>query len=126
MQGGSLINSTNRPIVYLVEKAGLRESSRSCDNTDMGPLENLEQWDDFVKDRYQPNKKQEEFRQYNDTTPPVVREFYRQNHANQTVEFVREKKQQYLAKQKGPKSIWDAMEYLNTLVDDSDPDTDLS
>jgi len=92
----------------------------------MGPLENLEQWDDFVKDRYQPNKKQEEFRQYDDSTPPVVREFYRLNHAHQTFDFVQAKKQEYLAKQKSKMSIWEAQEYLNTLVDDSDPDTDLS
>ena len=92
----------------------------------MGPLENLEQWDDFVKDRYRPNKSKEEFRQYNESTPPVVREFYRLNHTNQTVDFVRQKKQQYLAKQKSEMSIWEAMEFLNTLVDDSDPDTDLT
>ena len=92
----------------------------------MGPLENLEQWDDFVKERYKPNKAKEEFRQYNDSTPPVVREFYRLNHTQQTVDFVRRKKQQYLARQKSKMSIWEAMEYLNTLVDDSDPDTDLS
>jgi inositol oxygenase len=92
----------------------------------MGPLQNLEQWDDFVGQRYKPDKKQEEFRQYNDSTPPGVREFYRLNHAHQTVDFVREKKQQYLAKQRGPMSIWEALDYLNTLVDESDPDTDLS
>jgi inositol oxygenase len=92
----------------------------------MGPLQNLEQWDDFVGQRYQPDKKQEEFRQYNDSTPPGVREFYRLNHAHQTVDFVRQKKQQYLAKQRGPMSIWEALDYLNTLVDESDPDTDLS
>jgi inositol oxygenase len=92
----------------------------------MGPLQNLEQWDDFVGQRYQPDKKQEEFRQYNDSAPPGVREFYRLNHTHQTVDFVRQKKQQYLAKQRGPKSIWEALDYLNTLVDESDPDTDLS
>jgi inositol oxygenase len=92
----------------------------------MGPLENLEQWDDFVQERYKPNKSKEEFRQYNDSTPPVVREFYRLNHTNQTLDFVRQKKQQYLARQKNQMGIWEAMEYLNTLVDDSDPDTDLS
>jgi inositol oxygenase len=92
----------------------------------MGPLENLEQWDDFVKDRYRPNKSKDEFRQYNESTPPVVREFYRLNHTNQTLDFVRQKKQQYLPKQKSQMSIWEAMDYLNTLVDDSDPDTDLS
>jgi inositol oxygenase len=93
---------------------------------DMGPLENLEQWDDFVQERYKPNKSKEEFRQYNESTPPVVREFYRLNHTHQTLDFVRQKKQQYLSKQKSQMGIWEAMEYLNTLVDDSDPDTDLS
>jgi inositol oxygenase len=55
-----------------------------------------------------------------------VAEFYRQNHAQQTVEFVRAKRAQYLGLERGKKSIWEAAEYLNTLVDDSDPDTDLS
>src|SRR5229473_4669229 len=92
----------------------------------MGPLASLEQWDDFVQERYQPNKKQEEFRQYDDSTPPVVREFYRLNHTHQTVDFVRQKKRQYLGKNRGKMSIWEALDYLNTLVDESDPDTDLS
>jgi inositol oxygenase len=92
----------------------------------MGPLQNLEQWDDFVGQRYKPDKKEEEFRKYDDSTPPVVREFYRLNHTYQTVDFVREKKQQYLAKQRGLMNIWEALDYLNTLVDESDPDTDLS
>ncbi len=92
----------------------------------MGPLQNLEQWDDFVGQRYQQDKKQDDFRKYDDSTPPGVREFYRLNHTHQTVDFVREKKQQYLAKQRGAMSIWEALDYLNTLVDESDPDTDLS
>jgi len=92
----------------------------------MGPLENLEQWDDYVQERYRPNKAQEEFRQYDDSTPPRVREFYRLNHTHQTMDFVRAKKQQYAAKQKGAMGIWEAMERLETLVDESDPDTSLS
>ena len=92
----------------------------------MGPLENLEQWDDFVVQRYDPNKKTEEFRQYNETTPPGVREFYRLNHANQTREYVLTKKNEYVPGKRRSMGIWEAMEYLNTLVDDSDPDTDLS
>src|ERR1700676_4193502 len=92
----------------------------------MGPLQKPQQWDDFVGQRYQQDKKQEEFRKYNDSTPPGVREFYRLNHTHQTVDFLREKKQQYLAKQRGLMRIWEALDYPNTLVDESDPDTDLS
>jgi inositol oxygenase len=92
----------------------------------MGPLENLEQWDDFVKGRYDPTKTAEQFRVYDETTPPGVREFYRLNHIYQSRDFVLRKKREYLAKQKGEMGIWEALDFLNTLVDDSDPDTDLS
>ena len=83
-------------------------------------------WDDYVAARYRPGKSEDEFRNYSPDTTPAVAEFYRQNHAGQTVEFVRAKRAQYLALERGKKSIWEAAEYLNTLVDDSDPDTDLS
>ena len=94
--------------------------------TASGPLENLSQWEDNLKERYKAGRKQEEFRQYDDKTPPVVREFYRQNHTNQTRDYVLSKQRQYSALDKTEMGIWEAMEFLNTLVDDSDPDTDLS
>jgi inositol oxygenase len=91
-----------------------------------GPLESLEQWDDFVKDRYDPNRAKDEFRQYTPEAPAGVREFYRLNHSHQTREFVQQKKRQFLTLDRRHMGIWEALEYLNTLVDDSDPDTDLS
>ena len=90
-----------------------------------GPLESLEQWDDHVKGRYRADRKKEEFRVYDASTPPVVREFYRQNHAFQTYEFAAEKLAEYRPLQKAKMGVW-AMDRLNELVDDSDPDTDLS
>ncbi len=90
-----------------------------------GPLENLEQWDEFVQQRYDPNKKTENFRDYSNTTPGV-REFYRLNHTHQTRDFVKQKQNEYTPLNKRKMAIWEALEYLNTLVDDSDPDTDLS
>jgi len=92
----------------------------------MQPLEKLEDWDDFTTTRYDPNRKTEDFRRYDDAAPSGVKEFYRQNHTFQTRDFVLEKKREYLAKQKRKMGIWEALDYLNTLVDDSDPDTDLS
>lgn len=90
------------------------------------PLQGLGQWDDAVKQRYNPNRKPDEFRQHTDDAPAVVREFYRLNHTGQTVDFVRGKKREYLPLRRKTMGIWEAMEYLDTLVDDSDPDTDLS
>jgi inositol oxygenase len=90
------------------------------------PLQRLDDWDDFVASRYSEGKSEEEFRNYSAEANPGVAEFYRQNHAFQTVDFVRAKRTEYLGLSRGTKSIWEAAEYLNTLVDDSDPDTDLS
>jgi len=86
----------------------------------------LDQWDDFVGERYDPNRKTEDFRKFDESAPAGVREFYRENHARQTRQFVQEKKRQYAGRTRGEMSIWEACEYLNTLVDESDPDTDLS
>ena len=86
----------------------------------------MEQWEDFVQQRYNPERTKDEFRQYNEKASPIVREFYRQNHALQTLDFVRAKKKQYYGLNQRTMGIWEAGEYLNSLVDDSDPDTDLS
>jgi inositol oxygenase len=51
-----------------------------------------------------------------------VREFYKQNHTHQTHDFVLAKKKEFLAFNRRAMSPWAALDYLNTLVDDSDPD----
>ena len=89
-------------------------------------LSNMEQWDEFVSDRYDPNRKTVDFRKYDDSAPAGVREFYRLNHTQQTREFVLAKKRQYAGRTRSEMGIWEALNYLNTLVDDSDPDTDLT
>jgi inositol oxygenase len=71
------------------------------------------------------DKKVEDFRAY-EPAPERVHTFYRLNHAHQTRAFVQAKKQQYLGLDHQRMGIWPALEYLNTLVDDSDPDTELS
>ena len=90
------------------------------------PLQELDEWDDFVASRYQEGKSEEEFRNYQADANPTVTEFYRQNHAYQTLDFVLKKKGEYCGLTRGKKSIWEMAEYLNQLVDDSDPDTDLT
>ncbi len=86
----------------------------------------MEQWDEFLQGRYREGKSDEEFRQYDATATPGVAEFYRLNHENQTVDYVLGKEKEYFGLTRGQKSIWQAADFLNTLVDDSDPDTDLT
>ena len=90
------------------------------------PLSNLDQWENFVGGRYKEAKSESEFRQYDAEANPRVAEFYRSNHENQTLNYVMGKEKQYFGLTRGEKSVWEAAEYLNTLVDDSDPDTDLT
>lgn len=58
-------------------------------------------------------------------TDPVA-EFYRLNHKYQTLAFASAKIEQYGALNLTRMGIWEACELLNTLVDDSDPDTSLT
>ena len=88
------------------------------------PLRSLEQWDDFVAERYKPGKSQQEFRSYDDA-PQGVKDLYRLNHENQTLDFVRAKHREYAERNRATTTMWEALERLNELVDDSDPDTDL-
>ena len=90
------------------------------------PLANLDEWEDSLRERYRAPQEKTSFRDYGTTVRPSVREFYRLNHRFQTFEFVQEKKRQYLRKDHRVMGIWEAMEFLNTLVDDSDPDTELT
>src|ERR1700737_363022 len=90
------------------------------------PLSNLDQGEALVQGRSKEGKPETEFRQHDATVNPGVAEFYRLNPQHQTVDYVLGKEKQYFGLTRGKKSVWEAAEYLNTLVDDSDPDTDLS
>ena len=63
-----------------------------------------------------------DFRNYAADARPSVREFYRLNHRHQTLDFVLKKKAQYLSRDRRTMGVWDALEYLNTLVVGSGPD----
>jgi len=92
------------------------------------PLRSLDDWEDEVVARYpQPGQKaREDYRNYDAPARDNVREFYRLHHQHQTYEFVLAKKREYLTLDHRAMTVLEAMEYLNTLVDDSDPDIDLS
>ena len=67
-------------------------------------------------------KSEEEFRDYSDSVPLHVKEFYRKNHAFQTVNSVMSKRAEFLPLKRELLSMWEAVERLGTIVDESDPD----
>lgn len=103
----------------------------TVNRAEINPLSSLDVWEDDLLDRYPDpeniadGKTTEEFRNYDSPARDSVREFYRLNHTYQTYRFVAEKKKDYLRFNKKEMPVWKAFDFLNTLVDDSDPDTDL-
>jgi inositol oxygenase len=93
------------------------------------PLESLDHWEEDLLIRYpEPQKtakSKEEFRNYEKPARDTVKEFYRLNHTYQTYEFVSQKRADYLKFDKKEMPVWSAFDFLNTLVDDSDPDIEL-
>jgi inositol oxygenase len=95
------------------------------------PLANLDEWEMDVLKRYPDpdaiatNKATEAFRDYEAEQRDSVKEFYRLNHQYQSYDFVLRKKTDFLQFNKKEMAIWKAFDFLNELVDDSDPDTDL-
>jgi inositol oxygenase len=95
------------------------------------PLKSLDEWEDDILRRYPDpetiatSKSTEAYRNYETPVRDTVKEFYKLNHTHQTYDFVMQKKAEFLQFNRKAMPIWDAFTFLNQLVDDSDPDTDL-
>lgn len=71
-------------------------------------------------------KEKDEFRNYADSTrQQTVEAFYRLNHTHQTYKFASEKNAFYKQLGRCELTVWEVIELLDTVVDDSDPDTDV-
>ena len=85
-------------------------------------------WEEFVVASVYPEpgmKAKADYRNYDTPTRDTVREFYRENHRHQTYDFVQRKRREFLALERKRMSVFEACDFLNTLVDDSDPDIEL-
>lgn len=68
-----------------------------------------------------------EFRNYvNSSRQERVANFYKINHEKQTLDFVLQMKKDFLPLRRTEMSLWDAILKLDSIVDQSDPDTDSS
>jgi inositol oxygenase len=77
------------------------------------------------KSEFDAEKDKTKFRQYEDACDRV-KSFYKEQHEKQTVAFNLKARNDFKAKTRAEMTIWEAMEKLNTLIDESDPDTSLS
>ena len=88
-----------------------------------------EAWEEFVQEQVYPEpgtKAKEDYRNYDNPARETVRRFYEENHRKQTYDFVQAKRAEFLQLNRREMSVFEACDFLNTLVDDSDPDIDLA
>lgn len=82
-----------------------------------------ENWEDPSK--FLLNVDTKRFRQY-ELACGRVKQFYEEQHRYQTVAYNLQARINFKTKTRAKMSIWDALEKLNRLLDESDPDTELS
>ncbi|SCU84637.1 LAFA_0D11100g1_1 [Lachancea sp. 'fantastica'] len=70
-------------------------------------------------------KNSDDFRQYHQAKSRV-RDFYKEQHEKQTMAFNLQARVNFKTKTRAKMTIWDALCKLSMLIDDSDPDTELS
>lgn len=70
-------------------------------------------------------KDKTKFRQYEEANDKV-KNFYKEQHTKQTVAYNLKARNDFKSKTRAEMTIWEAMEKLNSLIDESDPDTSLS
>ncbi len=70
-------------------------------------------------------KDKAQFRMYENACDRV-KDFYREQHEKQTVAYNLKARNDFRSRTRAEMTIWEAMEKLNTLIDESDPDTSLS
>ncbi|KAI0891615.1 DUF706-domain-containing protein [Annulohypoxylon nitens] len=77
------------------------------------------------KSKFDSEKDKTQFRQYEEACDRV-KNFYREQHEKQTVAYNLKARNDFKTRKREEMTVWEAIEKLNTLIDESDPDTSLS
>ncbi|XP_059091057.1 inositol oxygenase-like [Tigriopus californicus] len=83
---------------------------------------------ELVRPELNDGKNEDSFRNYENNANPmqaIIKKTYLAMHTNQTVDFVRKKHDKWLKFDHLEATVMEALELLNNLVDESDPDIDL-
>ena len=88
-------------------------------------VSNASENDFSAQSQFDSEKDKTQFRQFEDACDRV-KNFYREQHEKQTVAYNLKARIAFKTKTRAEMTIWQALEKLNTLIDESDPDTQLS
>ena len=103
-------------------------ASKHLESNHALPVSIGDAWEDFIEEQVYPEpgqKAKDDYRDYDNTHRESVRAFYQENHRQQTHDFVCSKREEFLSLNRRQMTIFEALDFLNTLVDDSDPDIEL-
>ncbi|EFW16933.1 hypothetical protein D8B26_003744 [Coccidioides posadasii str. Silveira] len=109
----------------VVGKPSPRELEDLCDEIDAVNAYQTKDRDIYQLPQFDKDKDKSQFRRYNEARARV-KEFYLEQHTKQTVAFNLKARNEFRSKVRARLTVWEAIEKLNSLVDDSDPDTELS
>jgi inositol oxygenase len=98
----------------------LKDQARKLMNQVVAEDENI-----YEQSKFDSEKDKTQFRQYEEAKPKV-KNFYLEQHTKQTVAYNLKARNDFRSKTRAEMTIWEAMEKLNTLIDESDPDTSLT
>ncbi|KAI1463897.1 DUF706-domain-containing protein [Daldinia caldariorum] len=101
----------------------LEETSDKIDAVNVLKDQSQTKFDD--KSQFDSAKDKTQFRQYEEACDRV-QNFYREQHAKQTVAYNLKARNDFKTRRREEMTVWQAIEKLNTLIDESDPDTSLS
>ena len=103
----------------------LEETSDAIDAVNLLKAELKAERDIHDPSEFDAEKEKAKFRQY-EASSDRVKSFYKEQHHKQTVAYNLKARNDFRSRTRAEMSIWEAMERLNTLIDESDPDTSLS
>jgi len=121
------------------ESNGNKEHKPETAQCEPAPLKSLHEWEEWKREfeltRSQrknqeviaSDKPRNNFRNYvNSERQERVAKFYKLQHTNQSYEYVKKLQEKYAPLNHFEMTVWEALEYLDKVVDDSDPDIDLT
>lgn len=117
------LETSQEPVFNSRDGHHLDDISNAIDSVNAFPTVRDSKFNDTSQ--FDTEKDKAQFRQYLNASEQV-KEFYREQHEKQTVAYNLKARISYKTKKKARMTVWGAIEKLNTLIDESDPDTNLS
>jgi inositol oxygenase len=103
----------------------LEQTSDDIDAVNVLKAKMKKEKDIYAQSEFDAEKDKMQFRQYEEACDRV-KGLYREQHEKQTVAYNLKARNAFCSKTRAEMTVWEAIEKLNGLIDESDPDTSLS